>query len=122
MVDVQYESHIISVNRRPSGREVPVRLIVVPWLIPTWAQAQVWRHCILLRRGVTLTERLLAHELVHVSQWLSLGIFPFICQYVKGLLRYGYTRHPLELEARAAEQDEAYREWARHVLGQKAGV
>jgi hypothetical protein len=94
----------------------PVRLIIVPWLIPGWAQAQVWWNIILLRRGVSLTERLLAHELAHVIQWQTLGIFPFIFQYAKHLIRYGYRRHPLELAAQAAEQNDDYREWARHLI------
>lgn len=96
----------------------PVSLITVPWLIPGWARAQVWGRLILLRRGVRLTEALLAHELAHVQQWRTLGVFPFVCQYLTGLIRSGYWHHPLEQAARAAEHDAYYRQWARHLLDQ----
>lgn len=96
----------------------PVRLFLVPWLIPSWAQAQVWGRFILLRRGVRLTEDLLAHELVHVQQWRTLGVFPFIWRYLAGLLSCGYWRHPLEQEARTASCDPYYRQWARALLSQ----
>ena len=65
---------------------IPVRLITVPWLIPGWAKAQVWGRFILIRRGVAVTEQLLAHELAHVLQWRLMGIFPFIFYYLKYFL------------------------------------
>jgi hypothetical protein len=95
---------------------MPVRLIIVPWLIPTWAQAQVWWNLILIRRGVTVTEQLLAHELAHVHQWRTLGVVPFLCRYLVGLFRFGYWDHPLEQKARAAEHQDFYRHWARQIL------
>jgi hypothetical protein len=93
-----------------------VRLIVVPWLIPRWARAQVWGRTILIRRGVSLTEELLAHELAHVRQWQKLGRRGFLWLYACHLIRSGYCNHPLELEARAAEHSEFYLDWARHLL------
>lgn len=53
-------------------------------------------------------ERLLAHELVHVRQWRTLGFFGFVVRYVGAYVRwrlrgYGhwasYRRIPLEVEA-----------------------
>ncbi len=93
-----------------------VRLKRVPWLLPTWAQAQAWPRLILIRRGVPLTEALLAHELAHVDQWRRLGPVVFVWRYCLDFWRYGYTDHPLEEEARAAAADPIYRRWARLLL------
>ncbi len=95
---------------------IPVKIIYVPWLIPAWARAQTWRNAVLVRRGVRLTTRLLAHELAHVLQWRTLGAWGFVCQYARHLLRYGYEKNPLEIAARVAEQDEFYLAWARDIL------
>jgi hypothetical protein len=100
----------------------PVRLIIVPWLIPGWAQAQVWGNFILIRRGIKVTEQLLAHELAHVRQWQTLGIIPFILLYFKYFLKHGYHGHPLELEARAGALHDDYRQWARQILHQEKSL
>jgi hypothetical protein len=81
----------------------PVRLIIVPWLIPRWAQAQVWGRVILIRRGIKVTEQLLAHELAHVLQWRSLGILPFIFNYLAHFSEARYLNHPGTASLRAAE-------------------
>lgn len=113
---------------RPTGVSGPtplnrprVRLRRVPWLIPSWAQAQAWPRLILIRRGVPLTETLLAHELAHVQQWQRLGLIAFIWTYCRYFLRYGYADHPLEEEARAAAADPWYRCWARLLLQEQEG-
>ena len=93
-----------------------VRLKRVPWLIPGWARAQAWPRLILIRRGVPLTEALLAHELAHVDQWQRLGPVVFVWRYCRDFWRYGYTDHPLEEEARAAAAEPMYRRWARLLL------
>jgi hypothetical protein len=88
----------------------------VPWLIPSWARAQTWWNVILVRRGVSLTKRLLAHELAHVLQWRSLGVFGFACRYARHLMAHGYLQNPLEITARLAEQDDFYLNWAQEIL------
>jgi len=93
-----------------------VRLRRVPWLIPGWARAQAWPRLILIRRGVPLTEALLAHELAHVDQWRRLGALAFVWRYCLDFYRYGYAAHPLEEEARAAATEPRYRNWARLLL------
>jgi hypothetical protein len=93
-----------------------VRLIIVPWLIPRWAQAQVWGNVILIRRGVPVTEQLLAHELAHVLQWRLMGVLPFLFNYLKYFLRHGYPDHPMERQARAAASQDFYRRWANLIL------
>jgi hypothetical protein len=48
------------------------------------------------------TERHMRHELRHVDQWFVLGpLFPVVCLVL--LVMYGYDKHPLERDARAAE-------------------
>jgi len=95
---------------------VPVRICFVPWLIPTWARAQTWGQVILVRRGVELSLRLLAHELAHVLQWRSLGVLGFMWRYARHFVRHGYENNPLEIAARLAEEDEFYLGWAQEIL------
>ena len=95
---------------------VPVRICVVPWLIPTWARAQTWGNVILVRKGVELSVRLLAHELAHVLQWRSLGGLGFVGRYARYHFRHGYEKNPLEIVARLAEEDDFYLGWAQKIL------
>ena len=76
----------------------------------------MWGHVILVKRGVGLTEKLLAHELAHVLQWRLLGVCGFVYHYARFFLRHGYACHPLEMAARLAEQDEYFLHWAREIL------
>jgi hypothetical protein len=48
-------------------------------------------------------ESLYVHELVHVIQWLELGMDGFLLAYASGLLTMGYVRSPLEVQARNHE-------------------
>lgn len=54
----------------------------------------------LSRRPATL----LVHELTHVRQFAERGWFGMTAGYATMWLEHGYVRHPLELEARAAEK------------------
>jgi hypothetical protein len=101
-----------SINTLP----VPIKIIFVPWLIPNWARAQTWGNVVLVRRGVRLTKQLLAHELAHVLQWRAFGVCGFVCRYARHLVAQGYERHPLEILARLAEQDDFYLTWAQEIL------
>ncbi|MFW6123023.1 MAG: hypothetical protein ACOC6L_02170 [Thermodesulfobacteriota bacterium] len=76
----------------------------------------MWGYVILVKRGVGLTEKLLAHELAHVLQWRLLGVLGFMYHYARFFLRHGYAWHPLEMSARLAEQDDFFLEWAREIL------
>lgn len=93
-----------------------MHIYYVPWLIPTWARAQAWGNVILVKKGVGLTEGLLAHELAHVLQWRSLGVFGFLFYYARSLIRHGYEGHPLEMAARLAETDDYFLKWAKEIL------
>lgn len=43
---------------------------------------------------------LVAHERVHWAQYRRLGLVRFYALYLWYLWRYGYERHPMEIEAR----------------------
>jgi hypothetical protein len=49
-------------------------------------------------------ERLIRHEQAHWAQYQRMGFFRFIWAYLTGLIRHGYWNHPMEIEARKAEQ------------------
>ncbi len=95
---------------------INVRIFRVPWLIPGWARAQVWGRVILVKRGVQLTEDLLAHELAHVLQWRTLGAGRFMWRYAGHQIRHGYDQNPLEITARMAARDSFFLAWARDIL------
>ncbi len=99
---------------------ISVRIFRVPWLIPGWACAQAWGRVILVKRGVQLTENLLAHELAHVLQWRALGAGRFIWRYAGQQLRHGYDQNPLEKTARVAARDSFFLAWARDILKKTA--
>ncbi len=93
------------------------RIVRVPFLIPTWAAAQVLiPNVIFARRGVTLTEHLVAHELMHVDQINDLGLVRYWLQYLTLLIAKGYHKHPMEAQAEWAGMHAAYRRRARDLL------
>ena len=49
-------------------------------------------------------ERLVRHETAHWLQYKRMGALRFYAAYLWGLLRHGYRNHPMEIEARKAEQ------------------
>jgi hypothetical protein len=61
--------------------------------------------------------RLIAHELKHIEQARKLGPF-FIPVYIFRwvLAGFSYTNHPMEIEAREAEQTIKYIDWAKEVI------
>ena len=46
---------------------------------------------------------LIRHEQAHWRQWQRMGTIRFYAAYLWGLARHGYRNHPMEIEARAAE-------------------
>lgn len=55
-------------------------------------------------RGPTITATQLAHEITHVKQFASRGLFRGLCEYLLLSALYGYDHHPWEQEARRAER------------------
>lgn len=74
------------------------------------AAAVTLGRTIVVHPEAPLTESLLRHELVHTRQW-ERGPWSFPLLYMMSHIRYGYTRNPYEVAARAAEWGE--HEWAR---------
>ena len=50
--------------------------------------------------------RLIRHEMKHVEQYRRYGMLKFLWLYAWYSLRFGYIKNPLEVEARAAEEDQ----------------
>ena len=76
--------------------------------VPRGASAITVGPVVSIRRRFVDDERLVAHELVHVRQWRSLGAVGFLVRYVGSYLRWrfrgyphwaAYRRIPLEVEA-----------------------
>ena len=76
--------------------------------VPRGASAITLGPLVSVRRRAVDDARLLAHELVHVRQWRSLGVVGFLVAYLGSYARwrlrgYGhwaaYRRIPLEVEA-----------------------
>ena len=94
---------------------VPVnmrRSILVPPGFAAWVPV---RRTILIARGAEVSERLVAHECVHLLQ-AERHVWP--AAYVWQWLTTGlsYTRMRYEVEARAAESEPFYRAWAAALL------
>jgi len=92
----------------PSALTEGVRIVEVPFLSPG-ADAMTLGRIVLVRSGHGDSERLLAHELVHVQQWSRLGVVGFLgsylAAYAQNLVRLrdhhaAYLAIPLEVEAR----------------------
>jgi len=93
------------------------RILRVPFLIPTWAAAQVLLpRTIFVQSSANLTVRLVAHELVHVDQIKRLGLLRYWVKYLWLLAKFGYGDHPMEIEARALETTIEWRKRAKRVL------
>lgn len=45
------------------------------------------------------TDKLRAHEMIHVKQIKRLGYFKFLISWIVLTIQYGYRRNPLEKEA-----------------------
>jgi hypothetical protein len=98
-------------------RTKEIRLVFLPFLIPRWAAAQVLLpRRVFVKRGVRLTRRLLAHELVHVDQLRRRGVLGYWWAYLTLLLRYGYREHPLELDAIVRSAEPGFLDWASRLL------
>jgi hypothetical protein len=50
------------------------------------------------------SQRLIRHEQQHWRQYERMGLLRYYAVYLWLLLRHGYRNHPMEVEARSAEQ------------------
>ena len=46
-----------------------------------------------------ITPELLAHEMEHVLRWHEMGTVRFLLDYAKGVILFGYHKHPHERDA-----------------------
>lgn len=83
---------------------VRIRLVRLPFLIPTWAGGQVLFPRTIFYTG-QLSAPLLAHEIAHVYQIEELGLFQYWFAYLTDLILSGYNKNILEVEAEAAVKD-----------------
>lgn len=92
----------------PCPESSRARVVVVPWLPPGVAGLTL-RRLVMLRRGYEADEDLICHEMVHVRQWLELGVPRFLWRYLSAYARgrlsglghqAAYRGIPLEVEAR----------------------
>jgi hypothetical protein len=105
-------------------RRVPVRLWWVPLLIGfADTIGQAWPRTVLVKQSADKKWHvaIVAHELRHVIQWEEMGFFGFALEYLRQWRKYGYHAMELEAEARAAEADPLYLEWARALLASPTG-
>ena len=94
---------------------VPVKLRRSP-LVPAGFTAWVpVKRTVLIRRDVEVTERLIAHECVHLIQ-AERHAWPaaYVWQWIR--TGFSYTNMPFEVEARAGEVDPFYRAWAKALI------
>jgi hypothetical protein len=47
---------------------------------------------------------LIDHEKIHWQQYQRMGLIPYYFNYLRDLMRYGYDKHPMEIEARQNEK------------------
>lgn len=83
-----------------------IKLVKVPFLLPTWATAQCWRRTILVAKSFHnpyLRRRTIAHELAHSLQWLKFGVVDFVLLYVLETVVNGYRNNAFEVHARLME-------------------
>ncbi len=82
------------------SRDKRLRIVRLPFLIPTSAAAQVlFPNTVFVARSTRLSRSLLAHELKHVDQLAELGLLRYWWRYARLLAAHGYAQHPMELEA-----------------------
>ncbi|MEL0027713.1 MAG: hypothetical protein VW625_03470 [Perlucidibaca sp.] len=85
-------------------REAPALLALFMQLLGVEGWIMPW-GIIYVRPGRVRDRRLISHKMMHVEQMQRDGMVLFSLKYVWWLLRYGYHRHPYEIEARQAEED-----------------
>ena len=94
-------------------QRVPVK-VITRGVVPPGASAWVpLPRTIVFKRPEWITERLTAHELVHVTQWERHGLlFPLLYVLAWARAGFSYSNNEFEREARALENNHAYLAWA----------
>ena len=104
------------------SKKVPVVLRYAVPIGSSWVVAQVpFKRTIWIRPGIQATRRLLAHELRHVIQAESRS-WPLAYFWQWLVTGRDYYSMPFEIEARAAEKDPFYLEWADEVIREQTPI
>ena len=116
--DQQIDAFLIGINDPTKVRLLKVNQIPRPDLPALEAAAEVtgllspgtigvtFRYGIYIRADCWNQRRLVVHELAHTMQFERMGgIQPFMEQYLKECLTYGYPFGPLEQEAKQIEKE-----------------
>jgi len=102
--------------------KVPVSVVPHVPLGGSWVTAQVpFKRTIWVRPGVQVTRRLIAHELRHVIQ-AEANPWPFAYFWQWLTTGRNYWTMPFEQEARRAETDPFYLEWADEVIREQTPI
>ena len=80
---------------RPAGRLLSVYLVRTGYKAITLPPLGIY-----MLQPALSDAGLVAHEQVHWLQYRRLGLVRFYALYLWYLWRYGYERHPMEIEAR----------------------
>jgi len=94
---------------------VPVSLkrsALVPNGFAAWVPL---KRTVLIAHGAVVTPRLIAHECAHVLQ-AEKTIWPLAYVLQWAASGFSYSRMPFEVEARKAETEPFYLDWARDLL------
>lgn len=65
----------------------------------------LWPYVLFKRSEEEVSDKLFAHEMVHVQQIRTEGAFIFYLKYLLFTIRYGYWNNPYEVEARAIAEE-----------------
>jgi hypothetical protein len=74
----------------------------MPW--NSWVYGQVLYPLMLFKKKKgEVSEKTFRHELQHFYQGQELGFFKYYIRYIYWWFKYGYDKHPMELEAQRFE-------------------
>lgn len=101
--------------------KIKPKLIPSRFILPPFRAQAIPPFGIFIRRDVKRNFIVIRHELVHWNQFRRLGFIGFYCRYFFELIRYGYDKSPMEMEARvlSKEKEENIVSYSERVHGQK---
>ena len=82
-----------------------IRYSVNPFIMGKYRGKVLYPFVLFSQAQEDVTDQLFRHELEHVYQIRRNGWFCFYLKYVLLAIRYGYEKHPFELEAEARQDD-----------------
>lgn len=86
-----------------------------------WAEGMVLWPFVLMKPR-TPSDILFKHEFIHCYQVKEKGILKFYVSYIWTILKTGYKKHPMEIDAYAREREPLTTEEARWILEGKVNI